>query len=85
MNEDVLTKSRATIEKSLQRVASKKFAENPDQGKSFISETMSRIQTSTDPRSCVGDVDLVLEAIVENLKIKQVYEGLITAWGICMF
>lgn len=71
VSDDVLAKSKAIIEKSLQRVVTKKFADKPEEGKTFISETMSRIQTSTDPKASARDVDLVLEAIVENLKIKQ--------------
>lgn len=71
VSDDVIVKSKAIIEKSLQRVVTKKFADKPEEGKTFICETMSRIQTSTNPKESVKDADLVLEAIVENLKIKQ--------------
>ena len=44
-----------------------------DAGKaaSFLEETMARLSVSTNPEEAVAKSDLVIEAIVENLKIKQ--------------
>jgi len=55
----------------LQRVAKKAYKEKPQEGEKFISETLSRISTSTSLPDVVQDSDLVLEAIVENLSIKH--------------
>lgn len=70
-NDDLLAKSKATIEKSLQRVAAKKYKDDPAKGKSFFEETMARIQMNTNYDSAFENADLVVEAIIENLKIKQ--------------
>lgn len=40
-------------------------------GEEFIQKVLSNVTTSTDDASSIQSTDLVLEAIVENLKIKQ--------------
>ena len=37
----------------------------------FTAATMSRIDMSEDPTSNIGSCDLVIEAIVENMVVKQ--------------
>ncbi|XP_050391069.1 hydroxyacyl-coenzyme A dehydrogenase, mitochondrial [Patella vulgata] len=69
--DDILSKSMANMNKSLQRVAKKKFADDPKGGESFINEIISRIKTETDPTVPAANTDLVIEAIVENLDVKQ--------------
>ncbi|KAK6187142.1 hypothetical protein SNE40_005230 [Patella caerulea] len=69
--DDILGKSMANMNKSLQRVAKKKFADDPKGGETFISEIISRIKTETDPTVPAANTDLVIEAIVENLDVKQ--------------
>ncbi|PNI53733.1 HADH isoform 16 [Pan troglodytes] len=69
--EDILAKSKKGIEESLRKVAKKKFAENPKAGDEFVEKTLSTIVTSTDAASVVHSTDLVVEAIVENLKVKN--------------
>uniref|UniRef100_A0A2I3H3T7 Hydroxyacyl-coenzyme A dehydrogenase, mitochondrial n=1 Tax=Nomascus leucogenys TaxID=61853 RepID=A0A2I3H3T7_NOMLE len=69
--EDILAKSKKGIEESLRKVAKKKFAENPKAGDEFVEKTLSSIATSTDAASVVHSTDLVVEAIVENLKVKN--------------
>ncbi|XP_021540184.1 hydroxyacyl-coenzyme A dehydrogenase, mitochondrial [Neomonachus schauinslandi] len=69
--EDILAKSKRGIEESLRKVAKKKFAENPKAGDEFVEKTLSSISTSTDAASVVHSTDLVVEAIVENLKVKS--------------
>ncbi|KAK3583600.1 hypothetical protein CHS0354_039422 [Potamilus streckersoni] len=59
--DDILSKSKATIEKSLQRVA----------GETFIAEVMGRLTIKTDAAAAVKNTDLVIEAIVENLEVKK--------------
>nr|XP_004671488.1 hydroxyacyl-coenzyme A dehydrogenase, mitochondrial [Jaculus jaculus] len=69
--EDILAKSKKGIEDSLRRIVKKKFAENPKAGEEFMAKTMSSLSTSTDAASVVHSTDLVVEAIVENLKVKN--------------
>ena len=40
-------------------------------GAEFIQKVMQNVSTSTDAAAVVQGTDLVLEAIVENLKVKQ--------------
>lgn len=72
VSDDVLAKSKVSIEKSLQRVAAKQFKDEPEKGRSFVLDTMSRISMNTDAKAASKDTDLVIEAIIENIKIKQV-------------
>ncbi|XP_066535211.1 hydroxyacyl-coenzyme A dehydrogenase, mitochondrial [Hoplias malabaricus] len=70
-SEDILKKSTKGIEGSLKRVVKKKFADNPEAGEQFVQKVLKNISTSTDVTSVVKKTDLVVEAIVENLKVKQ--------------
>ncbi|XP_076004125.1 hydroxyacyl-coenzyme A dehydrogenase, mitochondrial [Genypterus blacodes] len=70
-NEDILKKSVKGIEGSLKRVVKKKFADKPEAGVEFVNKVLQNVSTSADAESAVQSTDLVLEAIVENLKIKQ--------------
>lgn len=62
-----LDKAHKSIETSLGRVAKKMG----DKGPAFVEETLSRISTTTSLEETAGQADLVIEAIVENLAIKQ--------------
>lgn len=68
-SDKALENGQKIIAASLKRVARKKY-EDEAQQKEFIAETMSFIKTSQDPKQ-VTDTDLVVEAIVENLQVKQ--------------
>ncbi|KAK1791926.1 hypothetical protein P4O66_013907 [Electrophorus voltai] len=70
-SEDILKNSTRAIEGSLKRVVKKKFADKPEAGEEFVQKVLKNISTSTDAASVVKNTDLVVEAIVENLKIKQ--------------
>lgn len=70
-SDDILKKSTKLIEGSLKRVAKKKFSDKPEAGEEFIKKIVQKVSTSTDAESAVQGSDLVVEAIVENLKIKQ--------------
>uniref|UniRef100_A0A8C6NQ73 Hydroxyacyl-coenzyme A dehydrogenase, mitochondrial n=1 Tax=Nothobranchius furzeri TaxID=105023 RepID=A0A8C6NQ73_NOTFU len=70
-SEDILKKSVKGIQGSLNRVAKKKFTDKPEAGEEFVQKVLKNVSTSTDAASAVPASDLVLEAIVENLKIKQ--------------
>ncbi|CAO3701636.1 unnamed protein product [Rhizopus stolonifer] len=68
-SDKALENGQKIIAASLKRVARKKY-EDEAQQKEFIAETMSFIKTSQDPKQ-VTDTDLIVEAIVENLQVKQ--------------
>jgi len=71
VNDTVLKKSEERIQKSVQRVAKKKFKDDSTKTQQFVDESLSRISYTTDLHKAVQNSDLVVEAIVENLKIKQ--------------
>ncbi|WVR07647.1 hypothetical protein IAU60_004689 [Kwoniella sp. DSM 27419] len=56
------------ITKSLSRVAKKK---SPDDIEGFTSNILKNIETTTDAGKAVEDADLVVEAIIESLKVKR--------------
>jgi len=64
-------KAKNRIETSIQRVAKKKFAQDPEAGQKFVSSALENLETSTDATSSVKSADLVVEAIVENLDVKK--------------
>lgn len=70
-SEDILKKSIKGIEGSLKRVVKKKFADKPEAGEEFIQKVLKNVAITSDASAAVQNTDLVLEAIVENLKIKQ--------------
>ena len=67
----LLEKSSARIRKSLERVVKKKFADDAEGGRRFMDSTMARIACTTDQESAGANCDLVVEAIVENIAVKQ--------------
>lgn len=71
VNDSLAEKSRENIKKSLSRVARKQFKENEDAQQNYIEETISRLKGTSDLKGAVKETDLVIEAIVENIKIKH--------------
>lgn len=71
VNSDVLAKSQKSISNNLGRVAKKIYKDNPQEAEKFVTESMARIETATDPVSASKSADLVVEAIVENLDVKH--------------
>jgi len=71
LDEKLLDKARKGIEKSLERVGKKQFKDEESKISGFVKESMDRINGSTDLSSIVKDTDIVIEAIVENLEVKQ--------------
>ncbi|KAI8894019.1 short chain 3-hydroxyacyl-CoA dehydrogenase mitochondrial precursor [Globomyces pollinis-pini] len=66
-----ISNGKNIITKSLARVAKKKYPDDPEGANSFIQSVFKNIETSTDPNNAVKKTDLVIEAIVENLAVKQ--------------
>ncbi|KND01794.1 uncharacterized protein SPPG_03585 [Spizellomyces punctatus DAOM BR117] len=71
LKEEFLAKGEKIITSSLKRVAKKKHGDDAAASKKFIDEVMSRISLSTDSNKAASESDLVVEAIVENIKTKQ--------------
>jgi 3-hydroxyacyl-CoA dehydrogenase len=70
-SDEILAHSRLTIERSLARVAKKKFGEDVKAAEKFTNQALSLVAVSTDAASVVTKTDLVIEAIVENISVKQ--------------
>lgn len=49
----------------------KKFEKDPQAGEKYFSDVQGRIQTSTNVDEAVSSTDIVIEAIIENLEVKQ--------------
>jgi len=71
LDQKVLEKSQKSIETSLQRVAKKKFKDDNDGAQKFLTETLSRLSVTTSSDDAASKSDLIIEAIVEKLRIKQ--------------
>jgi len=65
MSSEALSRATATIEKNLSRLVAK---ERLTEGEK--SDTLARLNTSTDMSASVGNADLVVEAATENLDLK---------------
>ncbi|GHJ89583.1 hypothetical protein NliqN6_5985 [Naganishia liquefaciens] len=59
------------IQKSLGRVAKKKFAGKQDEMEGYTRQVMGNITTMTDAGEAVSSADLIIEAIIESIKIKR--------------
>ncbi|XP_054846522.1 hydroxyacyl-coenzyme A dehydrogenase, mitochondrial [Eublepharis macularius] len=69
--DEILNKSKKGIEESLKKLTKKKFADKPEEGAQYIEKVLKNLTTSTDPVSVVHSTDLVVEAIVENIAVKN--------------
>jgi len=68
ISDAALDKAKVSIEKSVARVAKKMEAEKAEQ---FIAETLGRIKMTSDMGECGAQAELIVEAVVENLELKQ--------------
>lgn len=71
LNAQVLEKAGKEIEKNAGRLARKFFKEDPGAASAMIAETLGRIKYCAELEEAVREADLVIEAVVENVKIKQ--------------
>ena len=71
VQDNALEKGKKIISSSLGRIAKKKHADDPTSAKAFVDKIFENITTSTDAANAVAESDLVVEAIVENMQIKQ--------------
>ena len=71
MNEKVLNKAIGSIRTSLQRSTKKRFEKEPQNAEKYINDVVGRIKLSVSAEESAQSADLVIEAIVENLKVKH--------------
>ncbi|WFD30423.1 RBR-type E3 ubiquitin transferase [Malassezia sp. CBS 17886] len=72
VTDKALENGQSIISKSLSRIAKKKMADkSPEAQADFVKNVVDSIKVTTDAAEAVQDTDLVIEAIIENMKIKQ--------------
>ena len=72
VNQEALDKGRQIILSSLQRIAKKKFeGQDAAVAQKFVSGVMDNVCTGLDSTVAAAKSDLIVEAIVENLAVKQ--------------
>jgi len=71
ISQEVLDKSNARISESIKRVAKKQFKEDAEGAAKFIDSSLSNMNIDTTVDKSITTADLVLEAVVENMALKQ--------------
>jgi len=71
IDEKAVKKAQGRINESIQRVAKKKFKDDAEAMEKFVSGSIAKLSVGTDSEAAAAQSDLVVEAIVENLKVKQ--------------
>ena len=71
ISQQVLDKSNARIGESIKRVAKKKFKEDEAGAKGFVESSMANMNVATSANDALATADLVVEAVVENMALKQ--------------
>jgi len=69
--QEVLPGAQKMIAASVNRVAKRAFKEDQEAGRAFIEDTIGNIKLVADPGQALSTADLVIEAVTENLKLKQ--------------
>ena len=68
---DLLDNAMQKIQRSLGRKFKKNITESGNTLSEYVNDVLSRIHVTTDVIRAVQQADLVIEAIVENMKLKQ--------------
>jgi 3-hydroxyacyl-CoA dehydrogenase len=71
VSDAALENGRKIITKSLTRVARKLHPTSEAEQAAYVASVFANITTTTDAAQAVSETDFVVEAIVENLAIKQ--------------
>jgi len=71
ISQQVLDKSNARIGESIKRVAKKQFKEDEAGAKGFVESSMANMNVATSANAALATADLVVEAVVENMALKQ--------------
>ena len=67
----LIEKAKKSIAKNLERVGKKQFKDDASKISAFVEESLARISGSTNIMEVAKDTDIIIEAIVENLEVKQ--------------
>jgi len=71
LNSQVLEASQKRISDSIARVAKKQFKEDAEGAEKFKASVMDNLSTATSADKALETADLVVEAVVENMGLKQ--------------
>jgi 3-hydroxyacyl-CoA dehydrogenase len=71
LSADVLTGANKRISESIRRVAKKQFKDDETAAEKFIEAALANLHTATSPNKALETADLVVEAVVENMGLKQ--------------
>lgn len=72
VSDKALEAGKSIMSKSLSRIAKKQLAESSaGEQEAFVKGIVDSVQTTTDASKAVAQTDLVIEAIIENVGIKQ--------------
>ena len=71
VNDHLIENSKKNIKKSLGRVARKQYKDDDEAQLKFVQDTMKKITGCSDLKKSVTSADIVIEAIVENIKVKH--------------
>ena len=71
LDQAILDKTGARMQQSLFRVAKKVFKDDQDEGAKFVEKSLANLTLTTSVEPAIQTADLVVEAIVENMKLKQ--------------
>eukprot|EP01135_Chromosphaera_perkinsii_P000289 Nk52_evm58s62 gene=Nk52_evmTU58s62 len=70
-SDKALENGKNIVLKSLKRITNKKFGEGSEEGKKAIDSVMGNLSWTTSVEDGAKDSDLIVEAIIENMKIKK--------------
>ena len=71
VSEKALDNGRAIIQKSIARVAKRAHPTDTEAQNALVARVFDALKMTTDANDAVKDAQLVVEAIVENLEVKQ--------------
>ncbi|KAJ1723925.1 hypothetical protein LPJ53_001780 [Coemansia erecta] len=71
VNAEALERGQKYMAKSLARVAKKKFPAEPNVASDWVEAVLGRVRPTTSLSEGVRSADLVVEAVVENIGVKQ--------------
>jgi len=71
LDQKLLDKALEKMKINLQKVSTKKFTNDVNQQQKFVSDSLKLIHLSTDSSEAAKTSDLIIEAIVENIEVKN--------------
>lgn len=71
INEGALKAAKSSIETNLKRVAKKVHKDSPEEAEKFVTNALSNLKTTMNVMEPVQNTDLIVEAVVESINVKQ--------------